>query len=593
MSNPPLLSLPDVPDVLYAIFSYLDPVHQTQYDQVYESRRSLALVARTCRGFAGPALDVLWKRLPDDQPLADLLCEVGIATRQEGEDDFQLLGENKPGRYWFPNQDARGLPVPGTAEAYERKWRLSRGYGIQYLFRRDIGDPRKHPSWPRFAAYASRVRAITLFAFDGPAWCGIWEELRSRTGNVPILPNLLSVAFCRKSWAALTPGALALISPSVCNLNFNLGNENEWPVLDEKLRFLFSQCFNTAPKIDQLRLELPPSRFGAPLLQIHCSRIRRLEVYPQIDLESLRILTGLPALQHLSISLVRRDLPDGNTSFKLTSVATFVVEGTWLNLSTLLNSVRLPSMHALSVTGWAYGEPAAELAQGATQCFKTISARQTSITSLSVSASSGRMPPRRGCVMRRIPLVKDTFEAPFLDIVGPLLSLSALRHLSLWLPGYFDLECTAADLRAVAESFPAIETLHLRILSHSYGTPREGAPERPRGGPLEALVHFARNCPRLRLLHLPAMEMAEGSPPLPELGDFEPHALQTLIIPKVLVPPGRVDLAGKVSEIVQGVFPLAASPFRLQRLTMEGNWAIVDGASECPECSSWKISTFS
>ncbi|KAM5530648.1 hypothetical protein V8D89_005245 [Ganoderma adspersum] len=603
MSSSTPLSLPDVPDVLYAIFSYLDPVHQSQYDQVYESRRSLALVARTYRGFAGPALDVLWKRLPDDQPLADLLCEVGIATRQEDEEHLQLLGENRPGRYQLPNQGGTGFP--GATEAYEGKWRLSRGYDIQYLFRSDIGDPRKHPSWPRFAAYASRVRAITLFAFDGPAWCGIWEELRSRTGNVPILPNLLSVAFCRKSWAALTPGALALISPSVCSLNFNLGNENECPVLDEKLRILFSQCFNTAPKIDQLRLELTPSRLGQPLLQIHCSRIRRLEVYPQIDFEGLRVLTNLPTLQRLSIALIEENVPEANPTLIFKYLTKLDVEGTWTNLSTLLDTVRLPSMHMLSVTSWAYGEPAAELAQGAIQCFKTISARQISIPSLSIYESYGRVPPPRNGVVYVIPPVWDTFEAPFLDVVHPLLSLSSLRHFSLQLPRYCDLTCTTADLRAVAESFPALETFHLPVWFHPYSnSPLKGADlrarDRPRG-PLTAIAHFARCCPRLRILHLPSMELTEESlAALCDEGNInvisEPHGLQTLIIPRVLVPPGRADLVGKVSEVIKGVFPLAASPFRPEKLVMEEDWAVAEGASSsrCPECSArlWPISTF-
>ena len=623
------LSLPDVPDILHHIFVFLDPIHHSwyEYDRIYESRQSLARAARTCRSFTGPALDVLWKRLPDDQPLADLLCEVGIATREGGEEDLKLR-ENRPKRYELPHQGGGGYRFPDLEKAYEREWKLSRGYDIPYVrfptsymrcnnnlvsqrLRRDIGDPRKHPGWPRFVEYASRVRTITLFAFDGPAWCGMWEELQSRTGNAPILPKLLSIAFCKISWSVPTPGAFALIqSPSVRNLNFNLGDGDSWPARDEKLRCLFSQSFHSAPEIDQLRLQLPPSRLGSPLFQTNCSCIRRLEVDSQLDLEGLLILTELPVLQHLSISLVREDMiPDAHTSFTFTSVTTFIVAGTWTNLSTLLGTVRLPSMHTLSVTGWTYGEPAAELAQGAIQCFKTMSARQTSITSLFVSESYGRFPPAQGCTAIGYPIlpVKDTFEAPFLDVVRPLLSLSALRHLSLKLPSYCDLTCTASDLRAVAESFPALETFHLPIWFYpnlySYESPLEAADirarDRPRGGPLTAIAHFARCCPKLRLLHLPSMELTEESlvALCHDQGNVisESHGLQTLIIPKVLLPPGRADLVDKVSEVVKGVFPLAASPFRPEILVMEEDWAVVDGASWCPECSArlWPISVFS
>ncbi len=176
-----------------------------------------------------------------------------------------------------------------------------------------------------------------MFAFDGPAWYGIWEELRSRTGGAPILPKLLSVAFCCISWLTPTPGVVALISPSVCKLNFNLGDEYARPELDAKLRILFSQAFNSAPEIDQLRLELPPSHLGPHLLKSYCFRIRSLEVDPQLDFEGLQPLTELPALQHLSISLSMQNLgyfPEASSSLTLKFVTTLEVGGTWIDLST-------------------------------------------------------------------------------------------------------------------------------------------------------------------------------------------------------------------------------------------------------------------
>ena len=131
----PSHSLHNVPDVLYHIFAYLDPIHQLEWDKAYESRQSLAIAARTCRGFRGPALDILWRRLPDDQPLADLLCEVGIGTREGDAKELELLAENKPRRDGLPNQGGArvGLRRPGDAAEYERRWRLSRGYDIRYV----------------------------------------------------------------------------------------------------------------------------------------------------------------------------------------------------------------------------------------------------------------------------------------------------------------------------------------------------------------------------------------------------------------------------------------------------------------------------
>ncbi|KAM5530658.1 hypothetical protein V8D89_015679 [Ganoderma adspersum] len=612
MAGPASRTLPDVPDILYYVFSYLDPVHESQYDQLYESRRTLAMAARTCRGFSGPALDVLWRRLPDDQPLADLLCVVEIASKENWDrEDPELLGKDKPSRYRLPNQGGPGYRSPRAVAAYDRRWRLSRGYDTPY-FLRATSDARNHPGWPRFEEYASRVRAITLFAFDGPAWGRIWGELRSCIDGAPILPNLLSVAFCRISTQALNPDAFVLISPSVRKLNLNI-DPYGGHILDEKLRCLFSRSFDCSPEIDNLRLELPPSRLGPSLLRTHCSHIHHLEVFPQIDLDELQLLTELPALQHLAISLPRQTIHDASPPFTLPSVSTLVVGGTWTNLSTFLDTVRLPSLHTLSLTGWAYGDPAASLAQGATQCFRTIAesatstGKHSSLISLSISASDGRLPPQRGCVVYSVPRVKDTVEVSFMDLVHPLLSLSALRDLSLALPSYFNLACTAADLRAVAESFAALEAFHLSVphyRSRYYGV-RPGVPperegegelelelERPRGGPLDALVHFARNCPRLRVLHLPPMEIAEGTLAVLVAHEHEHgrnsgprHGLWALVIPKVLLPPGRADLAGRVSTSIRGVFnPRVASPFRPERLVVQGDWAVADGASRCPEC---------
>ncbi|KAM5540938.1 hypothetical protein V8D89_005249 [Ganoderma adspersum] len=559
-------TLPDVPDILYHVFSYLDPVHQLDDDAVYESRRSLAIAARTCQGFVGPALDVLWRRLPDDQPLADLLCALDIAEMEKPRQD---LGRNKARRYHLPNQDEGGYRLSGAAEEYEERWRLSRGYDIKY------------------------VRILHFHSF-----CGASTTLASMQGGrdswsgAPVLPRLLSVAFCHISTRALTPGALALISPSIRRLNFNLESACTWPPLEDKLRSLFSQSVSLAPEIEKLRLELLPSILGFPLMQTHCSYVRHLEVFPQLDPEELQILTTLPALQSLSISLSA--LPQGRTGAALPlqfeSITALVIQGTWPNLSALLENVLLPSLHTLSVTGWDYGEQAAELANTVTQCFHTISAKHPFISSLTVSVAPGRTPPSRSCLAYGFPTVKDTFKGALLDLVHPLLSLSSLRTLSLGFPSYFDIACTSADWRAVAESLRALEAFHLRVWPYFGFAIRDGScpreRERPRGGPLDALAHFARCCPRLRLLHLPALQVAED--PVPVLTALhrdvdEPHGLRTLIVPRVLLPAGRPDLVGTVSEVVRAAFPLVTSAFLEERFVVEGDWAVAEGDLRCPE----------
>ena len=473
------------------------------------------------------------------------------------------------------------------------------------------GDPRQHRGWPRFMEYASRVRTITLFAFDGPAWCSIWTELLSMSipDDVQVLPKLASVAFCDITRHAICPGALALItlSPSVRKLNFSIASTVPRILLDEKLGGLFSQIFTAAPGIENLRLEIPPSRLS--VLQTYCSRIRYLEVSSDadVDLRDLSLLAQLPNLQYLSISLSNPVLGFLETNpLTLSSVATLVVEGAWVDLKTVLDALLLPSLRSLAVTGWYRGDPAAELAKGATECFRAIS-RHTSLTSLFMSTAYVRLPLTSAHIpgMSPGPEVQDFFEAPLLDIMGPLLSLSALRSISLDFLEHFVFACTSADLRAISESWPMLEALHL-LVSRYHGDasdfmlrfhpapgtrtidPTRLPEEHPHGGPLEAIAHFARNCPRLRLLHLSAMELGEGSLAAVEelLGPSprDPHGLRTLVVPQVRLPPRRIDLFAKIPELVGAVFPHAKCTFGPPRRVGTGYDRWVYDTRGCPVC---------
>ena len=130
-------SFTDVPDVLYHVFSQL-AVPSVWYKSngnaaIYESRRSLAMLARTCRVFTDPALKVLWSSLPDDQPLADLLCTLGIATRGHELEPEKLEGKCKPQRYRLPTLEIRDSPDYAALAAYERRWKRLRGYDIAYV----------------------------------------------------------------------------------------------------------------------------------------------------------------------------------------------------------------------------------------------------------------------------------------------------------------------------------------------------------------------------------------------------------------------------------------------------------------------------
>ncbi|TBU23293.1 hypothetical protein BD311DRAFT_768733 [Dichomitus squalens] len=574
-------SLADLPDILYNVFHHFD-VHAMWYDDnrsaaLCDSRRSLAMAARTCRAFADPALKMLWSSLPDDQPLADLLCTLGIAARKRHSGDQSLHdGEDKPQRYRLPTNNIGGYYRPGAIDAYERRWKRARGYDVNYSISIP-GDPRTHAHWDRFVEYASRVRAVALFIFEGPKWSRLWDELQDATGGITILPMLYTVTFCEVRYRrTVTPGIFALIPPSA----------------------------------GKLRLPLPPSRLDSSMIRTYFPHIRYMDVQPECGVEDVRMLAGFPTLRCLSIS-VSFAVPSPNLSLPV--LGTLVMEGSWPNLTTLLNSAHLPSLHTLSVTGWEGEDNASKLAMDAIQCFHAIS-RYKSITNLSIYTTYTPQ-HQYGCVEDDIPEVQGTFDGDLLDTMRPLLSLRSLRYLATRLPDY--LVGTESDLSLMADAWPDLVELHLVIWvyqgwSRAY-IPR---PERPYGGRLEGIAHFARKCPRLRVLHLPAMELAEESLGAVEFPS-ETHSLCTLIIEKVLFPHGRADLAGQMSELVRRVFPRVASAFAQDQIGFEKEefyfsdddsepgeeeeeeeeetWGFVKGASgRCDDCTKhmwlrWRV----
>ena len=278
-----------------------------------------------------------------------------------------------------------------------------------------------------------------------------------------------------------------------------------------------------------------------------------------------------------------------------------------MNVRTVLDILRLPSVGSLSVKGWHYGDPAVLLAKNATECFRAIS-RHISVTHLYISTTYGRIPRDYVYGITPLPEVQDAFETPLLDIMHPLLSLSALRDVSLDFPEHFVMACTSSDLHTISKSWPALEALHLLVSRYRgdasdfiiHHRPAPGSrtidpsrlpDEYPHGGPLEAIAHFAHNCPRLRLLHLSAMSITEESlATTKELLDpsREPHALCTLVIPQVQLPSLRADLFEKIPAVIRAVFPRAKCTFRAPRRVGMGyeRWVYADASIRCPVCQA-------
>ncbi|EJF55813.1 hypothetical protein DICSQDRAFT_175475 [Dichomitus squalens LYAD-421 SS1] len=163
-----------VEDVCYQTIANLEPElwHEGEWPSL---RRTLAQTARVCTSFRRPALKTLWKRLPEDRPLVDLLYTLGIATTEK-------IGGAVEGNDGTQNPEYREILV----------WSHPDG-------------PLHNPSWKLFGEYASFVCGITLFPLHGPTWLGLWAEICPLIGDTPILPALSS-----------------LISPSVRELTLDI-----------------------------------------------------------------------------------------------------------------------------------------------------------------------------------------------------------------------------------------------------------------------------------------------------------------------------------------------------------------------------------
>ncbi|KAM5540945.1 hypothetical protein V8D89_005256 [Ganoderma adspersum] len=577
-------NIANFPDVIYYVVSHLDPWVPDGDLDVYTVRRALARSARTCRNFTRPALKMLWKHLPDDQPLADLLCTLGIARRHGAPNSAVGSGATKLARFEVPIQLHPGLWFSASErDAVEQRWKSFRGYDDRYTLC-DSGDPSTHVHWKPFEEYASHVRAITLFALDGPKWCELWQELVPRLSGRPLLPHLQSMSLKAISPLVLTDGAFFLMTRSVTTLNFAFKHDGH------RVHSTLHRAFDHAPTIENLRLSVGPW----DSMHDHCHSIRRVSIVPQVDPRQLQYIVKFADLRSLSVSL--SDTFVLTDELPLPSLETLDVKGDWPCLADLFTFTRAPNLRTLILEAWEPGTTAQQVAQYATECIHAISTNHTSLTSLTVHASYGCTPLVGGCVARSIPIVEDTFEGSLLDIARPLLALHDLRTLTLSLPDYLDLDCSSEDLRAMSEAWRDLEALHVEFWEYfaPMGMERPGG-DRPRGGPLAALHHFARNCPRLRTLHLPPMDATQlkMGADLSE-GDFPAHELERLIVSKLNIG-AQDDLAQEIDlvvvQFVERIFPKAAWAFRKERVGVADGWAVAHENAHCIDCRDLRMPT--
>ena len=194
-------SILGIHDVLYFIFQYLDPsaLHPEDSYQADHLRSSLASAAVTCRALSELALDVLWKTLPCEEPLLQLLDNHGV-TAEKSPADNQAAWKR------FQSDEARVCEwIIGA-----HKGRLT------------------PPQCGRFRNYAARVRSITLRPFINKP--SLWGAILPSPPQEPILPclreALIHGAFT-DDYEDFDTGSLLVIPSSVQSLTFHIFPELE------------------------------------------------------------------------------------------------------------------------------------------------------------------------------------------------------------------------------------------------------------------------------------------------------------------------------------------------------------------------------
>ncbi|KAI0702803.1 hypothetical protein C8T65DRAFT_831089 [Cerioporus squamosus] len=501
-------SISDVQDILYKVVPYLNPEHYADQEEIARARKTLLHSALTCRNFTQPALNILWSSLPSEKPLLELLWTLGIILEVETE-------ESASGPFYtYPSQS----------------------------------DPSTHPSWVHFQEYALRVRSITLSPFKTTRELSIWNELVPALRGAPVLPALCTIDLVfqrrqpREGRAPLLPlvnnprrGVLWLITPTVHHLYLSIPHRVSDSVAILTEREILREACKAAPDLEELRLFLPWS-MEFDFLRSH-ERLRAIEIDRLPNTDALEPLSTLPNLEFLSLSIeVASSIP-----LTFNRLRELELRGLWPELALFLDQTDLPQLDSLStnVTLDQY-EPAQLIPQCAAY-FRTLSSKHAHLTTLRVSC-------RPITPFHHGPRKPTPTGGPLSAVVEPLLSLHELRDVSLVFEGFL-FPYSSSDILSFAESWPSLESFRLEFVTA--GELRAG---------LESLVHFARNCPHLRALHLPEMELTGDALEGIAYPDGQPpHPLRELNVAQVAFPRGT-DLSREVMEFTQRVFPHAATP---------------------------------
>ncbi|PIL25750.1 hypothetical protein GSI_11500 [Ganoderma sinense ZZ0214-1] len=301
---------------------------------------------------------------------------------------------------------------------------------------------------------------------------------------------------------------------------------------DEPEQALSEACERT-PHLETVSIAVNPWRISLSIVHRNPD-LHSVSVHAQVTIQDL---TQLAELSHLSVVLGEGRALSSTLLFP--SLRRLAVRSGWDTIRDLLERVQAPHTHTLTLHV-SHADPTQLIPSARASLQATASTFPALETLLVHSMRSMRNP------IWDFPVALDT-EGAFISTIEPLLSLRRLGHLTLDFR-LFILHLASDDVRKMAEAWPDVEEPVIEAAS------ADGV----RAG-FESIVHFARGCPRLRALRLPAMDLAAGAFAGLEYPK-EPHALRDLDVAEVVFP-READLSGEMTGFIQRVFPKAAVPF--------------------------------
>ncbi|KAJ7218384.1 hypothetical protein GGX14DRAFT_436901 [Mycena pura] len=405
-----------------------------------DSAQTLAGLARTCKAFRDPALDLLWKSQ----------CTV-----------MNILN-CMPGDIW---------EVPDDTDAEEV--RLKR--------------PVLPSDWERPLIYSHRVRHFIYQSYSYPDSAAFFEMLRMCMPPEPLFPNIESLCW-EISDAALFPHFRLFIGPRLTSLTISTFQSASHLSL---LPALATHC----PLLQDVRIMtsdgLPWRCETVSLFVKQLTRLESLEV-PSLDAVALDHLAKFPVLDYVHLD----DQIPLSPILELVS-QTEVPSSCDINMLTLtVTDARavtevLARLHASPICSLVIQFPQNTSATAVREIYNGVAAncKHASLNSLSITAAP---------LVSTTDTVADLEQIALYAVPGthlfPLFTLTTLTSVTLAGPVGLDLDDTVAA--EIARAWPRIRSLRLDLAGSLY----QRVPPRTT---LRALLTFARLCPHLWRLSLP------------------------------------------------------------------------------------------